>query len=89
MASFKTTFSFSKKTLSFSLSISFFLRTRKNDSGLFGIYGRLIINRKKSDFAIGFRVRKEDWDEVKCLSKILPFFIVSYIVCMLHQPYSY
>ncbi len=42
----------------------FYLRELQS-SNLQGIYCRITINRKKSEFATGYRCEQTDWDEVK------------------------
>ena len=48
-----------------SFSINFFLRASAKLSIKKVIYGRLIINRAKSDFSTSFSIEPKDWDEAK------------------------
>ncbi len=45
-----------------SISIKFFLKDNAKLGTLKSIYGRLIINRKKSEFATGFKIESNKWN---------------------------
>jgi integrase len=48
----------------FLISYKFYLRELQSNS-LQSIYCRITINRKKSEFATGYRCNQSDWDEIK------------------------
>ena len=52
-----------------SISLRFYLNTSKTRGNEFKIYGRLIVDRKKSEFATNYYIEENKWDDAKGRAK--------------------
>jgi hypothetical protein len=52
-----------------SFSLRFYLNENKTKGNEFMIYGRLIIDRKKSEFATNYYIEENKWDDAKGRAK--------------------